>query len=111
MYLSIIIPAFEEAQKIKIDIEEALYFLNSNLLNGEIIIVDDGSTDDTSRIVHDKLFRIFETFCFLDILFLFAALTDNKHHLSFLFISVVPISLDRIYNSMNSACYIPLSVP
>lgn len=52
MYLSIIIPAFEEAQKIKIDIEDALHFLNTNLLNGEIIIVDDGSTDDTSRIVN-----------------------------------------------------------
>lgn len=45
--LSIIIPAFNDAHKFSIDVEAADRFLSEESLNGEIILVDDGSTDDT----------------------------------------------------------------
>jgi len=45
--LSIIIPVFNEAKKIQTDIEAASEFLMAEGLSGEIIVVDDGSTDDT----------------------------------------------------------------
>jgi dolichyl-phosphate beta-glucosyltransferase len=49
MDLSIVIPAFEESKKISRDIEAASRFLESNHLDGEIIVVDDGSEDGTSE--------------------------------------------------------------
>ncbi|MHC4616974.1 MAG: glycosyltransferase [Planctomycetota bacterium] len=49
MDLSIVIPAFEESEKIGPDIEAASEFLAGNDLAGEIIVVDDGSTDGTSE--------------------------------------------------------------
>jgi len=48
MDLSIVIPAFEESKKIGADIEAVSEFLESNHLTGEIIVVDDGSSDGTS---------------------------------------------------------------
>lgn len=48
--LSIVIPAFEESSKIGRDIEEAASFLAGNKLAGEIIVVDDGSGDETAEI-------------------------------------------------------------
>lgn len=50
MDLSIVIPAYNESKKIERDIMEASGFLASNHLIGEIIIVDDGSQDNTSQI-------------------------------------------------------------
>jgi len=50
MDLSIVIPAFEESKKISRDVESAAKFLESNHLAGEIIIVDDGSKDNTCEI-------------------------------------------------------------
>ena len=50
MELSIIIPTYNEAKKITADIEAAAAFLLSADLDGEIIIVDDGSKDDTGDI-------------------------------------------------------------
>ena len=47
MDLSIVIPVFEESKKIAGDIEAAAIFLESNHLEGEIIIIDDGSSDGT----------------------------------------------------------------
>jgi dolichyl-phosphate beta-glucosyltransferase len=47
MDISIVIPAFNEAGKIGRDVEAAAAFLQENHFGGEIIIVDDGSTDDT----------------------------------------------------------------
>ena len=49
MDLSIVIPAFEESKKIARDTKAAAMFLKSNHLTGEIIIVDDGSTDQTAE--------------------------------------------------------------
>lgn len=48
MDLSIVIPAFNEAGKIGGDVEAASAFLEENGFGGEIIVVDDGSTDDTA---------------------------------------------------------------
>jgi len=50
MDLSIVIPAFEESAKIARDIEAASEFLEANGLLGEIIVVDDGSEDDTAEV-------------------------------------------------------------
>ena len=50
MDLSIVIPAFEECQKIGRDIEAAASFLEHEGLAGEIIVVDDGSQDDTTAV-------------------------------------------------------------
>ena len=49
MDLSIIIPAFNENKKIANDIQAVEKFLIENRISGEIIIVDDGSTDETSQ--------------------------------------------------------------
>lgn len=48
MDISIVIPAFNEAQKIGRDVEAAASFISAAKLEGEIIVVDDGSTDDTA---------------------------------------------------------------
>jgi dolichyl-phosphate beta-glucosyltransferase len=45
--LSIIIPAYDEARKIAADVDAAGMFLADNNIDGEIIVVDDGSTDGT----------------------------------------------------------------
>ncbi|MFQ5675497.1 MAG: glycosyltransferase [bacterium] len=50
MELSIVIPAFEESNKIGRDIVAASAFLLINNLNGEIILVDDGSSDNTYQV-------------------------------------------------------------
>ncbi len=50
MDLSIIIPVFEESKKVTGDIEAAAAFLMGNSLKGEIIVVDDGSHDNTSQV-------------------------------------------------------------
>jgi len=47
--LSIAIPAFEESDKISRDIKEAATFLQRNHFTGEIIVVDDGSSDNTAE--------------------------------------------------------------
>lgn len=47
MDLSIVMPALEESKKIGRDIEAAAEFLKGSGLEGEIIVVDDGSKDDT----------------------------------------------------------------
>ncbi len=47
MDLSIVIPAFNERHKIGPDVRAAAAFLRGEGLSGEIIVVDDGSTDGT----------------------------------------------------------------
>ena len=49
MDLTIVIPAFDESKKIAGDIIAAANFLHANNLAGEIIVVDDGSSDGTSE--------------------------------------------------------------
>lgn len=54
MDLSIVIPVFNESAKIGKDIRSAAAFLADNHLEGEIIVVDDGSIDDTARSARDS---------------------------------------------------------
>jgi dolichyl-phosphate beta-glucosyltransferase len=49
MDLSIVIPAFEEGGKIARDVDAAAVFLQANKLAGEVIVVDDGSRDNTAE--------------------------------------------------------------
>ncbi|MBU0981132.1 glycosyltransferase family 2 protein [Patescibacteria group bacterium] len=47
MDLSVIIPAYNESKRLKKTLEEALSFFSDKFENFEIILVDDGSTDET----------------------------------------------------------------
>ena len=47
--LSVIIPAYNEAKKLSETIKETVNALESNHLKYEVIIIDDGSEDDTSQ--------------------------------------------------------------
>jgi glycosyltransferase involved in cell wall biosynthesis len=51
--LSIVIPVFNEASKISRDIQDASEFLSGEGMQGEIIVVDDGSTDGTAGAARD----------------------------------------------------------
>jgi len=48
MNISIVIPAFNEEKKIGHDVEVAAAFIDEESVLGEIIVVDDGSTDKTA---------------------------------------------------------------
>ncbi|MFM8438254.1 MAG: glycosyltransferase, partial [Candidatus Kapaibacterium sp.] len=47
--VSVIIPAFNEAERISSSLEKALDYLRTQTYRWEIIVVDDGSSDDTVR--------------------------------------------------------------
>jgi len=49
MDISIVIPVLNEANKIRFDVEAAALFLDKERRKGEVIVVDDGSTDGTSE--------------------------------------------------------------
>lgn len=49
-HISVIIPAYNEEKKILQDIEAVFKYFNEYSINGELIIVDDGSTDQTYNI-------------------------------------------------------------
>ncbi|MBX3170858.1 MAG: glycosyltransferase [Candidatus Eremiobacteraeota bacterium] len=53
MDLSIVIPAYNEEHKISRDLEAALAFLDAYSLRGEILVVDDGSKDNTIQRVQE----------------------------------------------------------
>ena len=53
MDLSIVIPVFNESAKIAKDVCAAAAFLSENRVEGEIIVVDDGSVDDTAKSAMD----------------------------------------------------------
>ncbi|RPH91913.1 MAG: glycosyltransferase [Calditrichaeota bacterium] len=48
MDISIIIPAFNESHKIALDVHAAAGFIDAHFQSGEVIIVDDGSEDETA---------------------------------------------------------------
>ena len=51
MFLSIVIPAYNEGKVIKKNVESInRYFINK--FSFEIIVIDDGSNDDTNSILH-----------------------------------------------------------
>ena len=53
MDLSIVIPAYEEGHKIARDVGAAAQFFCAHDLQGEIIVVDDGSSDNTAQAAED----------------------------------------------------------
>src|SRR3979411_1203646 len=50
---SLVIPAFNEADRIEQSLRDALGYLQSNSPESELIVVDDGSTDETSERVRE----------------------------------------------------------
>lgn len=58
MNISIIIPAYNEQNKISADILAADKFMSNNNYIGEIIVVDDGSADDTFLIANSHKEKI-----------------------------------------------------
>ena len=49
--VSVVIPCFNEEKNIEITVNQTIVFLKKNNICGEIIIVDDGSEDNTCKIV------------------------------------------------------------
>lgn len=49
--LSIVIPAYNEAKRIVPTLTSVLRYLKANKINGEVIVMDDGSTDATEHAV------------------------------------------------------------
>ena len=58
MKLTIIIPAYNERAKIVRDLDAAYDFLDAQSIDGEIIVVADGSTDDTAAVASECIGRI-----------------------------------------------------
>ena len=55
---SIIIPVFNEAQRIKDTLEVIIKYLNKKSTEYELIIVDDGSTDETTKVIEEFFFTV-----------------------------------------------------
>ena len=51
--LSIVIPAYNEEKKISKDIEAVYEYFKSNSIDGELVVVDDGSRDKTVEIANN----------------------------------------------------------
>ena len=49
--LSVIVPAHNEAERIGPTLEQALEYLKEHFPSSELIVVDDGSTDQTAAVV------------------------------------------------------------
>ena len=54
-YLSVVIPAYNEAERIGATLDQVKSFLQRQPYSSEIILVDDGSRDRTSEIASEKL--------------------------------------------------------
>ncbi len=51
--VSIVVPAYNEKDRLGGTLAETVEYVRSNKLNAEIIVVDDGSTDTTARSAHE----------------------------------------------------------
>ena len=50
-FLSIVIPAYNEASRINDTLKEVVKYLSARQYDWEVLVADDGSTDDTARLV------------------------------------------------------------
>ena len=60
-FLSIVIPAYNEEKRIERSLDDVLRFLEGQTYRAEVIVVDDGSIDETAAIVsrfHVKALRL-----------------------------------------------------
>jgi len=55
IYLSVVIPAFNEEKRIGPSLSAALHFLKAQPYSSEVILVDDGSVDDTMGVAQRML--------------------------------------------------------
>ncbi|HEY7544981.1 MAG TPA: dolichyl-phosphate beta-glucosyltransferase [Blastocatellia bacterium] len=55
MFLSIIIPAYNEERRIGQSLDEILRFLRSQSYKAEVLVINDGSSDSTPQIVTDRV--------------------------------------------------------
>lgn len=55
--VSIIVPAFEESARLGDSIQKILSYIERERLNAELIVVDDGSNDDTSAVAEKNCAR------------------------------------------------------
>jgi dolichyl-phosphate beta-glucosyltransferase len=53
--LSLVIPSYNEAERLPTTLERATAYLEANCPDSEIIVVDDGSSDDTARVAEAAL--------------------------------------------------------
>ena len=58
MYLSLVIPTYNEENKIAHDITEALSFLSKQDFQSEVLIVNDGSLDGTYQVIEETIQKI-----------------------------------------------------
>ena len=54
IHLSIIIPAYNEQERLPLSLSKIHSYCNSQGYNYEVLVVDDGSTDNTTRVVTDN---------------------------------------------------------
>ena len=59
-YLSVIIPAYNEAPRIEDTLRSVVGYLHSRDYRWEVVVVDDGSTDSTARLSKPSLRTIQE---------------------------------------------------
>jgi dolichyl-phosphate beta-glucosyltransferase len=57
MQLSVVVPAYNERVRIAQSIEKIIAYLQAHHSNGELVVVDDGSSDDTLAIVKELALR------------------------------------------------------
>ncbi len=53
--ISIVIPAYNESERLGSPLTSVLNFIEANKLNAEVIVVDDGSSDDTAKVAENTL--------------------------------------------------------
>ncbi|MBA2622389.1 MAG: glycosyltransferase family 2 protein [Chthoniobacterales bacterium] len=54
---SLVVPAYNEADRIGRTLTEAIEYLTTNSIESEVIVVDDGSTDNTAAVARDVFTR------------------------------------------------------